>query len=60
MLYTVAVGAAKSKYFQFAEFIFTPGNYCDLGCSNVKAYNNGLLVVHSMLFLVVCVVACLR
>src|SRR5205814_4136441 len=55
MLYTVAVGAAKSKYLQLAKFIFSPCNHCNLGCSNVKTDNNGLFVVHSMLFLVVCI-----
>src|SRR6266404_4298564 len=54
MLHTVAIGTAKSKYFQFAEFILSPGNHCNLGCSDVKTDNNGLFVVHSMLFLVVC------
>src|SRR5438045_1087062 len=53
MLHTVAVGAAKSKNFQFAEFIFSSGDHRDLGCSNVEADNNGLFVVHSMMFLVV-------
>ena len=54
MLYTVAVGTAKSKNLQLAEFIFSSGNHCNLGCSDVKTDNNGLFVVHSMLFLVVC------
>src|SRR4030095_9123416 len=55
MLNTVTVGTAKSKNLQFTEFIFSSGYYGDLGCTNVKADNNGLFVVHSMLFLVVCI-----
>src|SRR3954463_12473786 len=53
MLYTVAVGTAKPKDLQLAKFIFSPGNHCNLGCSDVKTDNNGLFSVHSMLFLVV-------
>ena len=54
---TIAVFASGTAWAQPGWV--PPGNdpagyYSDLGCPNVKADNNGLFVVHDILFLVVC------
>src|SRR4030095_805762 len=50
VLNTIGISLAKSKYFQFSEFIFPSGNDSNLGCPNVKTNDNGLFSVHKFGF----------